>query len=151
MKIFFFLLWGLLSMSLGGIVLHRLWLEPTVDSAFALFLIGYYSLCFFQLIRAAYRPWRLFGPRRRSGYWLCLVLLPLALLPLSAAYEVWEEGGYRVDVNAQSTRLGLLVFRQLLIWLQDLVGYLGPMLVLVAVGLGLAALLLRLSRDQVVR
>lgn len=151
MKTFFLLLWGLLSVSLVSIVLRQLWLEPTPGSAFALLLIGYYSLCIFQLIRTAYRPWGLLGPRRRSGYWLCLVLLPLTLLPLNAAYEIWVNGGYRADADAQDARLGLFIFRQLLMWLQGLVGYLGPILVLVTIALGLAALLLRLSRSQVVR
>ncbi|WP_423836925.1 hypothetical protein [Stutzerimonas xanthomarina] len=44
-----------------------------------------------------------------------------------------------------------MIVRPLLAWLQELVGYLGPMLVLVAAGVGMALLLLRLSRGQVVR
>lgn len=151
MKTFFFLAWGLLSLSLAGAVVRELWLDPSWGSAFALLLLAYYIFCFFQLIRAAYRPWGLLGPRRRSGYWVCLVLLPLTFLPLRAAYEIWDTGMYRLDADSQETRLSLLLFRQLLVWLQELVGYLGPMLVLLAVGLGMALLLLRLSRDQVSR
>ncbi|AHL77262.1 hypothetical protein CH92_20130 [Stutzerimonas stutzeri] len=149
MKLFFLLVWGLLSLSLNGAVVRELWLAPSWGSAFGLLLIAYYSVCFFQLIRAAYRPWGLLGPRRRSGYWVCLVLLPLALWPLRSAYDIWQAGAYRLD--AAEPRLSLMVFRQLLIWLQELVGYLGPILVLVAAGVGVALLLLRLLRGQVVR
>ena len=39
----------------------------------------------------------------------------------------------------------------LLGWLQDALGYLGPLLVLCAVGIGLALMLLRLLRGQVAR
>lgn len=150
MKICFLLVWGLLSLVLTGAVVRELWLDPSWGSAFALLLIVYCSVCFFQLIRAAYRPWGLLGPRRRSGYWACLMMLPLTLLPLRAAYDIWQAGAYRLD-DVEKPRLSLMVFHQLLVWLQELVGYLGPMLVLVAAGVGMALLLLRLSRGQVVR
>lgn len=151
MKIFFLLVWGLLSLSLAGAALYGLWAEPSWGGALALLAIAYYIFCFFQLIRAAYRPWGLLGPRRRSGYWLCLLLLPMALLPLSAAYDVWEQGAYRQEAADRDGRLSLMIIRQLLLWLQEVVGYLGPMLVLVMTGLGMALLLLHLLRGQIVR
>jgi hypothetical protein len=151
MKTVFLLLWGLISLLLAGAALRELWVEPSLAGSFAFLLILYCSFCFFQLIRAAYRPWGLLGPRRTAGYWVCLLMVPLALFPLRMAHDIWEAGAYRLDVNAQESRLSLLVFRQLLAWLQDLVGYIGPMLVLVLIGLGMALLLLRLSRGQVVR
>ncbi|HAB62687.1 hypothetical protein ACQKIK_09490 [Pseudomonas sp. NPDC047961] len=151
MKIFFLLVWGLVSLSLTGVMVRELWIAPSWSGAFVLLLIAYYSFCFFQLIRAAYRPWGLLGPRRRSGYWVCLVLLPLTLLPLRFAYDIWLAGAYRLDADAAGPSLNLLIVRQLLAWLQELVGYLGPTLVLIAAGVGMALLLLRLSRGQVVR
>lgn len=113
MKTFFLLLWGALSLTISTAALRALWLEPSPASGFALLLVVYYIVCFFQLIRAAYLPWGLLGAYRRAGYWLCLILL-----------------------------LG---------WLQDALGYLGPLLVLCAVGIGLALMLLRLLRGQVAR
>ncbi len=151
MKSFFFMLWALLGLPLAGAALRELWLDPSLASAFALLVVAYYLLCCFQLIRAAYRPWSLLGPRRGSGYWLCLAMLPLALVPLSAAYDIWRAGAYRLESESGQAHLGLALFRQLLVWLQEGVGYLGPLLVLVISGIGMALLLLRLSRGQVVR
>ena len=45
----------------------------------------------------------------------------------------------------------LVAWHQLLGWLQDALGYLGPLLVLCALGFGLALMLLRLLRGQVAR
>lgn len=151
MKSFFLIVWALLSLALTGAVGRELWLAPSWTNMFALLLIAYYCVCFFQLIRAAYRPWGLLGPRRRSGYWVCLVLLPLCFWPLRSAYEIWRAGAYRLGADVAEHRLNLMIVRQLLAWLQELVGYLGPMLVLVVIGVGMALLLLRLSRGQVVR
>jgi hypothetical protein len=80
---------------------------------------------------------------------VCLLLLPLSFWPLRSAYEIWQAGAYRLRDNGEVA--SLMIVRPLLAWLQELVGYLGPMLVLVAAGVGMALLLLRLSRGQVVR
>lgn len=151
MKTFIYLLWGLLSVSLAAAALGLFVLEPSLVRGFVLLLLAYYVFCFFQLIRTAFLPWGLLGPRRRCGYWICLLLLPLALWPMTLAYDIWKAGGYRVDTSGEGVRTSVLIFRQVLVWLQELVGYVGPMLVLVAMGLGMALLLLRLSRSQVVR
>lgn len=150
MKKLFFTTWGALSLLLVVAALHAVWNSPSFASGFFLLLVGYYALCFFQLIRAAYQPWGLLGPSR-TGYWLCLVLLPLSLLPLEAAYEVWEQGVYAVGPEPQHDRFSVLLFRQLLVWLQELVGHLGPILLLAVTGLGMALLLLRLLRGQAIR
>ena len=139
----------MLSLTATGFVARELWFAPSWINALALLLPTYYSVCFFQLIRAAFRPWGLLGPRRRSGFWVCLLLLPLSLWPLRSAYEIWQAGAYRLRDNGEVA--SLMIVRPLLAWLQELVGYLGPMLVLVAAGVGMALLLLRLSRGQVVR
>ncbi|VXC05419.1 hypothetical protein [Pseudomonas sp. 9Ag] len=149
MKSFFLIVWALLSLTATGFVARELWIAPSWINALALLLPAYYSLCFFQLIRAAFRPWGLLGPRRRGGFWVCLLLLPLCLWPLRSAYEIWQAGAYGLRDDGDEARL--MIVRPLLAWLQELVGYLGPMLVLVAAGVGMALLLLRLSRGQVVR
>lgn len=149
MKKLFFATWALLSLLLMGATLRAVWIAPSLANGFFLLLVGYYAICFFQLIRAAYQPWGLLGPRRRTGYWICLVLIPLTLLPLKAAYEIWEQGAYVTDPDADGRRFGVLV--RLLVWLQELVGHLGPLLVLATFGLGMALLLLRTLRSQVVR
>ncbi|MCQ4294414.1 hypothetical protein NAU58_02370 [Pseudomonas stutzeri] len=147
MRTFFLLLWGMLSLMISTAALRELWLAPSAASGFALLLVVYYIVCFFQLIRAAYLPWGLMGAYRRSGYWLCLILLPLTLIPLHAAYQIWEQGGYvAVEMSRRAEWL-----HQLLGWLQDALGYLGPLLVLCALGVGLALMLLRLLRGQVAR
>ena len=151
MKTVFLSIWGLLSLSLAGATLRELWLDLSLGSACAFLLVFYFSFCSFQLIGAAYQPWGLLGPRRRTGYWVCLLMVPLALAPVRMAYDIWEAGAYQLDTNDQGTGLGLLLFRQLLVWLQDLVGYVGPMLALTTTGVGMVFLLLRLSRGQVVR
>ncbi|MCQ4298978.1 hypothetical protein NAV11_03535 [Pseudomonas songnenensis] len=147
MRTFFLLLWGLLSLTISTAALRAVWLEPSLASGFALLLVVYYIVCFFQLIRAAYLPWGLLGAYRRSGYWLCLILLPLTLIPLHAAYQIWEQGGYvAAEASLHTEWLHLLLG-----WLQDVLGYLGPLLVLAALGIGLALMLLRLLRGQVAR
>jgi len=147
MRTFFLLLWGTLSLFISTAALRELWLAPSVASGFALLLVVYYIVCFFQLIRAAYLPWGLLGAYRRSGYWLCLILLPLTLIPLYAAYQIWEQGGYvAVEASLHNEWLHLLLG-----WLQGALGYLGPLLVLGALGVGMALMLLRLLRGQVTR
>ena len=150
MKRIVFVLWGALSALLGAATLFELWRAPSLASGLAPLLVGYCSFCLLQLLRTAYRPWGLLGPRRRPGYWLCLLLLPLALLPLQAAYEIWERGAY-VNEEQGPLRFGIAALRQGLLWLQDLVGHAGPMLVMLALGLAIATALLRLLKTQVVR
>lgn len=150
MKKFFFASWGALSLLLAGAAISAFWLAPSLARGFFLLLVGYYAFCFFHLIRAAFQPWGLLGPHRRAGYWICLMLLPLPLLPLQTAYEVWARGAYVVDPDA-FVGLGDFFVRQLLVWLQELVGHLGPLMVLLAIGLGMPLLLLRLLRSQVAR
>ncbi|EXF42568.1 hypothetical protein BAY1663_05031 [Pseudomonas sp. BAY1663] len=150
MKSIFFAIWALLSLLLGGVAILAALAEPGLSSGFFVLLTAYYAFCFFQLIRAFYQPWGLLGPRRRTGYWLCLLLLPLALLPLHAAYEIWQQGAYVVEDTGRM-RFSIAVVRQGLVWLQELVGHLGPMLVMLALGVTIAVGLLRLLRTQVVR
>lgn len=140
MQKLFYLLWALCSLGLGGLAVTNLWLRPGAPSLFALALVIYYAFCFFGLIRAAFLPWGLLGRHRRSGYWLCLLLLPLALVPLQVAYRVWQAEGYlAVDPLHRAA------------WLQGALGYLGPLLLLGSLGLGMAAVLLRALRGQVAR
>lgn len=147
MQKLFYLLWALCSLGLGGLAVTNLWLRPGAPSLFALALVIYYAFCFFGLIRAAFLPWGLLGRHRRSGYWLCLLLLPLALVPLQVAYRVWQADGYlAVDPLHRAAWL-----HPLLGWLQGALGYLGPLLLLGSLGLGMAALLLRALRGQVAR
>jgi len=150
MKIFFYAVWVLVSVLLGGLVVFSVWTKPGWGSGLLLVLVGYYAFCFFQLIRACYQPWGLLGPRRRGGYWFCLILLPLALLPLQAAYEVWEQGAYVVAGDGR-VRLSLALVREGLLGLQELVGHAGPMLVMLAFGMAMMVGLLRLLKSQVVR
>ena len=56
------LLWGALSLTISTAALRALWLEPSLASGFALLLVVYYIVCFFQLIRAAYLPWGCWVP-----------------------------------------------------------------------------------------
>lgn len=147
MKKTFLVSWALLSLLLIGLVLRELWVDPSFASVFALGMAGYYSFCFFKLILAAYMPWGLLGSYRRAGYWLYLILLPMTLIPLHSAYEVWVRGAY---VAAQTSRR-TAVLQQVLGWLQDAIGYLGPLLALGAFGLCMAVVLLRLLRGQVAR
>src|SRR5690606_40839419 len=70
-------IWAALSLLLGGLAAQALWEAPSLSNGCYLLLVGYYAFCFLQLILAFFRPWGLLGPRRRTGYWLCLILLPL--------------------------------------------------------------------------
>lgn len=150
MKIIFYAVWALLSLLALGVTTIAAWMKPGWANGFLVLLAGFYAFCFFQLIRACYQPWGLLGPRRRVGYWLCLILLPLALLPLQAAYEVWEQGAYVVQDDGR-VRLTLALVRQGLLGLQEQFGHAGPMLVMLAFGVGMMVVLVRLLKTQVVR
>lgn len=142
MKIVFLLIWAALSaLSLAGACLY-LWREPSVSSALVFSGVLYYAYCFLRLIFAAYRPWGLLGPSR-VGDWLCLLLLPLTLFPLHAAYAIWQAEHYSPEPHARRQRLSITLGQHALSWLQDLVGYLGPVLVLATFGAGMAILLVR--------
>lgn len=149
MKNIFYATWALLSLLVVGIAVFAAWAKPGWGSGFLVVLAGYYAFCFFQLIHACYRPWGLLGPRRRGGYWLCLIVLPLALLPLQAAYEVWERGAYVVEDDGR-VRLTLALVRQGLLGLQEQVGHAGPMLVMLVFAVMMIAGLVRLLKTQVV-
>lgn len=150
MKNIFYAAWALLSLLALAVTVIAAWMKPGWDSGFLVLLAGFYVFCFFQLIRTCYQPWGLLGPRRRVGYWLCLILLPLALLPLQAAYEVWERGAYVVE-DDERVRLTVALVRQGLLGLQEQVGHAGPMLVMLALGVGMTVMLVRLLKTQVVR
>ncbi|MCW3147533.1 hypothetical protein N8H22_02800 [Stutzerimonas stutzeri] len=151
MKRIIFVIWGVLSLLLGAAALLELLQAPSLARGLALLLVVYCSFCVLQFLRTAYQPWGLLGPRRRCGYWLCLLLLPLTLLPLHSAFEIWQQGAYIANPAAPGWRFSVAFGRQLLVWLQELIGYVGPLLVLLAIGVGTAVLLLRLLRTQVVR
>lgn len=146
MKRLWLAIWATLSLLLGGMAAQVLWEAPSWSNGFYLLLVGYYTFCCLQLIRAIFRPWGLLGPRRRAGYWFCLLLLPLALLPLQAAYEIWLQGAYHSDSGE-----ALLLGDSVLVWLQGLLGYAGPMLLLMTISAVIAISLLRLLKTQVTR
>ncbi|HSC83812.1 MAG TPA: hypothetical protein VLC30_09375, partial [Pseudomonas sp.] len=133
MKLIFLLIWAVLSLLLLAASALYLWREPSVSSALSLFGVLYYAYCFLRLIFAAYRPWGLLGPSR-VGDWLCLLLLPLTLLPLHTAYEIWQAEHYSPEPYTRRHRLSITLGQHALSWLQDLVGYPGPMLVLAVFG-----------------
>lgn len=147
MEKLFYALWAVSSLAFGGLAALALWQQPGLENLFALALVVYYAFCFFRLIGAVYLPWGLLGRHRRGGFWLCLILLPVALLPLHAGYAYWLGGGYPIAEAGAAAAWPQL----LLDWLQDGLGYLGPLLLLGASGVGMAILLLRLLRGQVVR
>lgn len=139
-------IWAALSLLLGGMAAQALWEAPSWSNGFYLLLVGYCAFCCLQLIRAFFRPWGLLGPRRRAGYWLCLLLLPVTVLPLRSAYQIWLQGAYRSD-SGESILLGEPVF----VWLEGLLGYVGPMLLLLAISAAIAISLLRLLKTQITR
>lgn len=119
------------------------WRDPSWSSAFVVVGVLYYIYCFLRLILAGYQPWGLLGPSR-VGEWLCLLLLPLTLLPLNAAYAIWQAEHYSPEPSMRRQRMTVTLGQHALSWLQELVGYMGPVLVLAAFGMGMAVLLLRL-------
>lgn len=150
MKNGLYAVWALLSLLALAVTVIAVWIKPGLESGFFVLLAGFYTFCFFQLIRACYQPWGLLGPRRRAGYWLCLIVLPLTLLPLQAAYEVWARGAYVVEDDGR-VRFTFALVRQGLLDLQEQVGHAGPMLVMLALSVGMMVVLVRLLKTQVVR
>jgi hypothetical protein len=145
MKIVFLIIWAALSLLLLAASGLYLWRQPSVTSALVFSGVLYYAYCFLRLILAAYRPWGVLGPGR-GGNWLCLLLLPLSLMPLHSAYQIWLAGGYTPEPQERRWRLSIELGQQALVGLQELVGYLGPVLLLSAAGLGMAAFLWSLRR-----
>ena len=143
MKWVFLSIWALLSALMLLLSTLFLWREASVAGGLLLLGSLYYAYCFLRLIVEAYRPWGLLGSSR-TGEWVCLLLLPLALLPLHSAYRIWLAQGYTPEPQERRWRLSTELGQQVLVLLQDLLGYLGPVLLLGAIGLGIAALLLRL-------
>jgi hypothetical protein len=143
MKSFFLSIWALLSLPLGGLLGLHAWRELSWGNVFALFLLLYCAFCSLRLILAAYRPWGSLG-RNRTGNWLCLLLLPLTLLPLHVAYRIWQQGIYIPGVHRGRHRITFELGQMGLSWLQDLVGFMGPVLALAALGILGASFLLNL-------
>lgn len=143
MKVVFLVIWAVLSVLVLLLSTLYLWSEPSASSAFVLACTLYYIYCFLRLILAAYQPWGQLA-HSRAGGWLCLLLLPLSLLPLHSAYQIYLAQNYTIEPYTRRKRLIADLGQHALSGLQDLVGYMGPMLVLGALGLAMATFLLRL-------
>lgn len=143
MKVVFLVIWAVLSVLLLLLSALYLWRESSATGACIFAGTLYYIYCFLRLILAAYQPWGLLAPSRTGG-WLCLLLLPLSLLPLHSAYQIWLAQNYTVEPYTRRKRLIADLGQHALSGLQDLVGYMGPVLVLGALGLCMATFLLRL-------
>ncbi|PKM25845.1 MAG: hypothetical protein CVV09_10380 [Gammaproteobacteria bacterium HGW-Gammaproteobacteria-13] len=104
--------------------------------------MAYAAFCSFKLIQEGYRRKALFGSSN-VGFWLCLLLLPLCLLPLYGAYEIWLQGIYVPSSSGRKTYLSSL----LLEGLQALVGHWGPIIALLVFGLGMLFFLLGVIRQ----
>ena len=141
MKKFFLALWWWFVLIMGSLAAYMLYRKPFSLAPY-LVLAGtaFFALCTFKLIQEGYRPWGLLG-ESRTGFWLSLLLLPLTLLPLLSAYEVWQQGIYIAD-ESRSHRL----FNVLLTWglelLQKLFGYWGPIVAMVLTSLCMSSILL---------
>lgn len=142
MKVVFLVIWAALSALL--LLLSTLYLlkEPSASSAFVFVGTLYYIYCFVRLILAAYQPLSTLAPSHAGG-WLCLLLLPLSLLPLHSAYQIWQAQHYSIETSGRE-RLLTELGQHILSGLQDLAGYMGPVLVLGVLGLAMATFLLRL-------
>lgn len=142
MKVVFLVIWAVLSVLVLLLSTLYLWSEPSASSAFVLACTLYYIYCFLRLILAAYQPWGQLA-HSLAADWLCLLLLPLSLLPLHSAYQIWLAHNYTVEPYRRR-RLLTELGQHILSGLQDLVGYMGPVLVLGALGVAMATFLLRL-------
>lgn len=131
MKYVFLAIWWLVAAPLVGFSLYAVWKTPALGSLAFLAGSTFLALCTWQMIREGYRSKALLG-RSRLGYWAGLLLLPFSLMPLYAAYQVWELGVYTPDYSGLSR--GRLI-TLLLDLLQQVTGPWGPIAVMAAVGL----------------
>lgn len=143
MKYVFLTIWAVLFVPLGCLASLILWRNPSNYQGY-LFVAGvfYTAFCSFKLIQEGYRPRALFASGT-AGFWLCLLFLPLCLLPLYGAYETWLEGVYVPSSSGHRTYLSNL----LLEGLQALFGYWGPVIALLVLGLGMLFCLLGVIRQ----
>jgi len=143
MKYVFLTIWAVLFVPLGCLASLVWWRNPVSYEGY-LFAAGvaYAAFCSFKLIQEGYRPKALFASSN-AGFWLCLLLLPLCLLPLYGAYETWLQGVYVPSSSGRRTYLSNL----LLEGLQALVGHWGPIIALLAFGLGMLFFLLGVIRQ----
>lgn len=138
MKYVFLTIWAVLFVPLGCLATLVWWRNPSIYEGYLLIAgVAYAALCSFKLIQEGYRPKALFAPSN-AGFWLCLLVLPLCLLPLYSAYETWLQGVYVASTSGRRTYLSNL----LLEGLQALVGHWGPIIALSALGLGMLFCLL---------
>jgi len=138
MKNVFLTIWWLFLLLLGPLAVLMAW-DRSGDWRSYLFLgvVAHILLCTWQLIREGYRSPALLG-ESTTGFWLCLLLLPLNLMPLHAAYQAWARGVYVAGESSGGSRwIGMLLES-----LQDLVGPWGPIAVMLGVGIGGSLLLL---------
>ena len=130
MKFVFLTIWMLLFLPLGGFTLMAIGKNPSNYWSYLILSgITYVGFCSWRLIQESYRPRDLFESSS-AGYWLCLLLLPLCLLPLQAAYKTWEQGVYVPSSSGRRTYLSSL----LLEGLQALVGHWGPIALMLTAG-----------------
>lgn len=143
MKYVFLTIWAVLFLPLGGVASLGLWRSPGSYQSYLLIAgVAYAAVCSFKLIQEGYRSRALFGSSK-VGFWLCLLLLPLCLLPLYGAYETWLQGIYVPSSSGRKTYLSSL----LLEGLQALVGHWGPIIALLVFGLGMLFFLLGVIRQ----
>lgn len=132
MKFVFLTIWTLLFLPLGAFTLMAVWRSPSNYSSYLIFGgIAYVGFCSLRLIQESYRPRDLFASSN-AGYWLCLLLLPLCLLPLLGAYKTWQQGVYVPSSSGNRTYLSSL----LLEGAQALVGHWGPIVLMLIAGVG---------------
>ncbi|WP_373386688.1 hypothetical protein [Pseudomonas alcaligenes] len=138
MKYVFLTIWWLFLLLVGPLVVLMAWDRPgDWRSYLSLGVVVHLLLCTWHLIREGYRSPALLG-ERNTGFWLCLLLLPLSLMPLHAAYQTWSRGFYVAGESSGRSRW----IGKLLELLQDLVGHWGPIAVMLSVGLGCSLFLL---------
>lgn len=142
MKYVFLTVWALVFVPLGWFTSVAMWKNPGSYQAY-LFLAGfaYVGFCSFRLIQEGYRPKGLFESGN-AGLWVCLLLLPLCMLPLHGAYETWQRDVYVPSSSGRRTYLSSL----LLEGLQTLVRHWGPIIVMLVVCLATLVFLLGVIR-----
>jgi hypothetical protein len=143
MKVVFLMIWALLFLPLGGFTLMAIGKTPSNYWSYLILSgITYVGFCSWRLIQESYRPRDLFEPSN-AGYWLCLLLLPLCLLPLLGAYKTWQQGVYVSSSSGNRTYLSSL----LLEGVQALVGHWGPIVLMLVAGVGSLMFLLNVIQQ----